>query len=112
MRCVMARHVRPPRHAPLRPLSLAQKRALVALVRVCPELGEEAGARTVARESGLKPNAAVLALQGLTGRRLAIAHEDPQAWSPTLTGRGMAKYVRAAEPRTARRQASDALLAD
>jgi hypothetical protein len=89
-----------PRHALPRPLSLAQKRALVALVRACPEMGEEADAGAVARLSGLKPNAAVLALEGLVRRRLAVAHTEPTAWSVTMTGRGMAKYVRAAEPRT------------
>lgn len=89
-----------PRHAMPRPLSLAQKRALVALVRVCPEMGEEADAGHVARVSGLKPNAAVLALEGLVRRRLAVGHTDPAAWSPTMSGRGMAKYVRASEPRT------------
>ncbi len=90
-----------PRHALPRPLSLAQKRALVAVVRACPAMGDEADAATVARISGLKPNAAVLALDGLVRRQLAVAHADPAAWSPTLSGRGMAKYVRAAEPRTA-----------
>ena len=89
-----------PRHALPRPLSLAQKRALVALVRACPEMGGEADAATVARVSGLKPNAAVLALDGLVRRQLAVGHTDPAAWSPTMSGRGMAKYVRASEPRT------------
>ena len=89
-----------PRHAMSRPLSLAQKRALVALVRACPDMGDEAEAGQVARISGLKPNAAVLALEGLARRKLAVGHTDPVAWSPTMSGRGMAKYVRAAEPRT------------
>lgn len=89
-----------PRHALSRPLTLAQKRALVALVRECPALGGEADAAAVARVSGLKPNAVALALEGLVRRRLAVAHTDPAAWSPTMSGRGMAKYVRAAEPRT------------
>jgi hypothetical protein len=82
-------------------MSLAQKRALVALVRLCPDLGSEADVSMVSRMSGLKPNAAALALQGLVRRRLALGHEDPEAWSPTLSGRGMAKYVRARDPRTA-----------
>ena len=89
-----------PRPALPRPLSLAQKRALVALVRACPEMGDEAEVAAVARISGLKPNAVVLALEGLVRRRLAVAHRDPAAWSPTMSGRGMAKYVRASEPRT------------
>jgi hypothetical protein len=89
-----------PRHALPRPLSLAQKRALVALVRACPSMGAEADAATVARVSGLKPNAVVLALEGLVRRKLAVGHTEPTAWSPTMSGRGMAKYVRAAEPRT------------
>ena len=98
----MYRHIRPPHHAPSRPMSLAQKRALVALVRACPEMGGEAGAATVSRISGLKPNAAVLALHGLVRRQLAVQHADPpEAWSPTLPGRKMAKYVRAREPRSA-----------
>jgi hypothetical protein len=42
----------------------------------------------------------VLALEGLVRRRLAVAHTEPAAWSVTMSGRGMAKYVRAAEPRT------------
>lgn len=90
-----------PRHALPRPLSLAQKRALVALVRACPEMGDEADVAAVARVSGLKPNAAVLALDGLVRRKLAVGHTEPAAWSPTMSGRGMAKYVRASEPRTA-----------
>lgn len=96
----MHRHIRPPRHAPGRPLTLAQKRTLVALVRACPDLGGEAGADAVGRLSGIKPNATVLTLQGLVRRKLAIEHADPQAWSPTMSGRGMAKYVRASDPRT------------
>ena len=92
---------RPARHAPARPLSLAQKRALVALVRTCEQLGSEAPAGAVSQLSGLKPNAAVLALQGLVRRKLAVQHDDPEAWSPTLSGRGMARYVRATDPRTA-----------
>ena len=89
-----------PRHALPRPLSLAQKRALVALVRACPDMGDEADAGVVARVSGLKANAAVLALDGLVRRQLAVGHTEPAAWSPTMSGRGMAKYVRAAEPRS------------
>ena len=95
-------HPIPPRKAPSRPLSLAQQRALVALVRACETLGSEADAGAVARLSGLKPNAAVLALQGLVRKRYAVRHVDPcESWSPTLPGRHRAKYVRAAEPRTA-----------
>jgi len=87
-------------------MSLAQKRALVALSRACPQMGDEADIAAVARISGLKPNAVVLALEGLVRRRLAIAHTDPSAWSPTMSGRGMAKYVRASEPRTSPATAS------
>ncbi len=97
----MARSVRPPRHAPSRPLSLAQKRALVALVRVCGDLGSETDAGVVARVSGLKPNVAVLALTGLERRQLAVGFEDPERWAPTFSGRSMARYVRAREPRSA-----------
>ena len=92
---------RPARHAPARPMSLAQKRVLVALVSACEPLGSEVDATTLSAMTGVKPNATALALQGLVRRRLAVRHEDPEAWSPTLSGRGMAKYVRAAEPRTA-----------
>ena len=97
----MHRHIAPPRYAPGRPLTLAQKRTLVALVRACPAMGEEACADVVSELSGIKPNATVLTLQGLVRRKLAVEHEDPQAWSPTLSGRGLARYVRAADPRTA-----------
>lgn len=98
----MSRHIRPPRHAPGRPLSLAQKRALVALVRLCGELGSEVEAGTVAQLSGLKPNVTVLALHGLVRRQLAIRYaEGGEAWAPTMAGRGMARYVRAREPRSA-----------
>ena len=97
----MYRHIRPARHAPARPLSLAQQRVLVALVRLCGAMGSEADARAVSRMSGVKPNAAVLALDGLVRRQLAIRHGDPDGWSPTLSGRGMARYVRAREPRSA-----------
>jgi hypothetical protein len=88
-------------HTPGRPLSLAQKRVLVALVRSCPDLGNEADVDAVAHVSGVKPNAVVLALQGLERRMLAVGHADaPPTWSPTLTGRNRARFVRAAEPRT------------
>ena len=98
----MSPYSRPKRHALPRPMSLAQQRALVALVRACEGLGAEADASTVARVSGLKPNAAVLALHGLVRRQLAVHHaEPPEAWSPTMSGRGMARYVRAREPRSA-----------
>jgi hypothetical protein len=82
-------------------MSLAQKRALVALVRACGELGSETDAGCVARVSGLKPNVAVLALHGLVRRELAVRHDPPETWSPTFSGRGMARYVRAREPRSA-----------
>lgn len=97
----MHRHIRPPRHAPSRPLSLAQKRVLVALARRCEGMGSEAETDALSRLSGVKPNATALALQGLVRRGLAVRHADPEAWSPTLAGRGMAKYVRASEPRSA-----------
>ena len=98
----MSRFTPPPRHAPARPMSLAQQRALVALARACDRMGAEADAATVARVSGLKPNVAVLALRGLVHRRLAVHYDGAsETWSPTLSGRGMARYVRAREPRTA-----------
>lgn len=99
----MSRSTRPPRHPPLRPLSLAQKRTLVALVHACEGMGSEASATTVSQISGVKPNAAVLALDGLVRRKLAVRHDDPEAWSPTMSGRGIARYVRAREPRSAPR---------
>ncbi|HEV2812783.1 MAG TPA: hypothetical protein VGW10_05965 [Solirubrobacteraceae bacterium] len=70
-------------------------------MRACPELGDEADVGAAARISGVKPNATALALQGLVRRKLAVVHADPEAWSPTMAGRGMAKYVRAQEPRSA-----------
>ena len=98
----MPRHAHTPRQAPGRPLSLAQQRALVALVRVGGELGSEVEAGMVARVSGLRPNVVVLALHGLVRRQLAVRHEgSEETWSPTLSGRGMARYVRSREPRTA-----------
>ena len=97
----MSRHTRAPGHAPSRPLSLAQQRVLVALVRLCEAMGSEADAGAVSRLSGVKPNAAVLALDALVRRRLAVRHDSPESWSPTMSGRGMAKYVRAREPRSA-----------
>lgn len=97
----MSRHI-PPRHAPGRPLSLAQKRALVALVRLCGDMGAEAEAGAVAELSGLKPNVTVLALHGLERRQLAVrCGHRPETWGPTMSGRGMAKYVRARGPRSA-----------
>ncbi len=90
----------PSRPALGRPPTLAQKRALVALVRACPEMGQEVDLSEVARISGLKPNAAYLALRGLVNRKMALRYSDPERWTPTLSGRGMAKYVRAREPRS------------
>jgi hypothetical protein len=81
---------------PGRPLTRAQERSLVALVALCPGLGEEASAAAVAAASGLRHGATTLALRGLERRRLVTSHgedEIPQCWAPTLTGRAEAKHL-------------------
>lgn len=88
----MTRFSRPPQ----RPLTLAQERALVALVAICPGLGEEATAGAVAKHSGLRPGATTLALRGLERRRLVAGHGDgheQRSWAPTLIGRAHAKHL-------------------
>lgn len=88
----MTRFTRPPQ----RPLTLAQERSLVALVALCPGLGEEASAGAVAAHSGLRHGATTLALRGLERRRLVAGHGDDgaeRAWAPTLTGRAHAKHL-------------------
>jgi hypothetical protein len=47
----------------------------------------------------MQPGGVTLALRGLERRRLVTAHgtgEEPRTWSPTLTGRAMARSLRAA----------------
>ena len=81
---------------PQRPLTTAQERSLVALVELCPGLGEEASAAAVAAHSGLRHGATTLALRGLERRRLVNGHDDdqaPQCWAPTMTGRAQAKLL-------------------
>ena len=83
---------------PRRPLTRAQERSLVALVALCPGLGEEAPASAVAAQSGLRHGATTLALRGLERRRLVTSHGDgdvPQCWAPTMTGRAEAKHLAA-----------------
>ena len=82
---------------PQRPLTTAQERSLVALVALCPDMGEEASAAAVAAESGLRHGATTLALRGLERRRLVTGHGDdhmPQCWAPTMIGRAQAKSLR------------------
>ena len=83
---------------PRRPLTRAQERSLVALVALCPGMGEEASAAAVAAESGLRHGATTLALRGLERRRLVAGHGDdqvPRCWAPTMTGRAQAKLLTA-----------------
>jgi hypothetical protein len=93
---------RPQVPPPHRPLTRAQERALVGLAALCPGLGEEAPAATIATESGLRHGATTLALRGLERRRLVTGHgddADPRMWGPTLTGRALAKHLgNGAEP--------------
>lgn len=82
---------------PQRPLTAAQERSLVALVALCPDMGEEASAAAIAAHSGLRHGATTLALRGLERRRLVHGHgddHDPRCWAPTLTGRAEAKHLR------------------
>jgi hypothetical protein len=79
-------------------LTLAQERSLVALVALCPGMGEEASAAAIAAHSGLRHGATTLALRGLERRRLAYGYgddSDPRCWAPTMTGRAEAKHLRA-----------------
>ena len=81
---------------PRRPLTRAQERSLVALVALCPEMGEEASAAAVAAQRGLRHGATTLALRGLERRQLVTGHSDadlPQCWAPTMTGRAEAKHL-------------------
>lgn len=83
---------------PQRPLTPAQERSLVALVSLCPGLGEEAPASAIAERSGLRHGATTLALRGLERRLLVAGHghdQDPRLWAPTLTGRALAKTLMA-----------------
>jgi hypothetical protein len=93
---------------PGRPLTSAQGRALEALVRLCPLLGQEAATRAIAADSGLAAGAATLALRGLERRRLAVCHGVAgNCWSPTLTGRARMRDVSAREtPADERRESA------
>jgi hypothetical protein len=101
------RFTRPPSAPPQRPLTAAQERSLVALVELCSGLGEEASAAEVAAKSGVRHGATTLALRGLERRRLVTGHgadHDPRMWTPTLTGRALARHLRGGddEPRVER----------
>src|SRR3712207_3231918 len=80
--------------SPSRPLSDAQVRALLALIDLCADLGCEVEMRAIAEVAGLKPGATTLALGGLRNRRFAEAHGSrPQVWSPTFSGRELARRL-------------------
>ena len=78
-----------------RPLTDTQRRALTALVALCPADGQEAGHSAVAQAIGVRGGAASLALRGLERRRLAVGHQDDatRAWAPTLVGRAHAREL-------------------
>ena len=106
----MDRFTRPVARPPQRPLTPAQERSLVALAALCEGLGEEASAAQIAERSGLRHGATTLALRGLERRRLVAGHgddADPRMWTPTLTGRALARHLRGAddEPRVERERA-------
>ena len=80
------------------PLTEAQERALLALVDLCPGLGDEEKLHPIAQRAGLPPGPATLALRGLVRRRMAWKHDengDDAAWTPTQAGRDLAVSVRA-----------------
>ena len=84
------------RFVPGHPMSDLQIRALLALVRLCPEAGQTALPSEVAAAAGLRPNAGVLVLRGLDRRGLARpAHEDDRSaqWWPTYDGRVQARAL-------------------
>ena len=69
----------------------------MALVAVCAELGAECSPSAIAREGGMQAGGVTLALRGLERRRLVTGHgEEPRTWSPTLSGRALARSLRAA----------------
>ena len=79
------------------PLTSAQERTLLALVDLCPAVGNEAELRPIADASGMQPGPATLALRGLVRRRMAWRHDDEGsdvAWTPTQAGRELADAVR------------------
>jgi hypothetical protein len=86
------------------PLTDAQERVLIALVDLCPELGQEAPLHPIAERASLPPGPATLAMRGLERRRMVWRQEegdeDPggePCWTPTGPGRDHARAVR---PRT------------
>jgi DNA-binding MarR family transcriptional regulator len=91
---------------PHRPLTAAQQRALVALVEVCGELGSEGDPAAIAAHSGMQAGGVTLALGGLERRGLVAGHgEHRRSWSPTLTGRALARSLRAeADPAVAEQE--------
>ena len=86
-----SRHLPAP---PQKPLTKAQERTLVALVDVCRDLGAECDPASIARAASLRTGGVTLALQGLERRKLAAGHgQEPRLWSPTLTGRALARSL-------------------
>lgn len=84
---------------PRAPLTGAQERTLLALVDLCPEVGEEARLRRIADSAGMPPGPASLALRGLVRRRMAWKNGDEgdePGWTPTQAGRERAGAERPA----------------
>jgi DNA-binding MarR family transcriptional regulator len=79
---------------PGRPLTPAQRRALIALVEACPTLGQEVPSKAVADAARMAGGATTLALRGLERRQLVVRHDvDEECWSPTLPGRARAREL-------------------
>ena len=79
---------------PGRPLTPAQRRALIALVDACSALGQEVSSKAVADAARMAGGATTLALRGLERRQLVVRHEvDDDLWSPTLPGRARAREL-------------------
>ena len=93
--------MRPP--VPGRPLTVAQRRVLVALVEECTALGQEVTTQGVADLAKTARGAATLALRGLVRRQLVVTHDAELTWSPTLTGRAKARELQDRAARTGTR---------
>ena len=79
------------------PLSRPQQRVLAALTELCgPGAATEVTVREAAGASGVRLGSVVLILRSLADRRLVVHHEgdteEPEGWSPTLTGRARVRH--------------------
>jgi hypothetical protein len=81
------------------PLTTHQLRVLTAVVSLSRTSAGDLDARAVAEHAGMRLNSVVVILQSLAKRRLVLRHrgtepDEPDVWTPTLTGYARVRHFR------------------